>query len=467
MHGDPGQRRYFVFLDAFVAAMGLLVLAGSLVVLLVGWVAVGLSSFLLISFWRDRPGTLRAGLEALAASAVGDGALLAAVLMLPAGAGDLTSLAGAMEGSAPGGTWRALLPWLLLVAASAKSAQGPLYFWLPSAMAGPTPISALIHAATMVAAGVYLLVRTAPALDLAPDVLATTAILGTAMALLGATASLRQAQLKRGLAYSTISQLGFMFAAVGFGAPFAALFHLVTHAAFKALLFLSAGVVIHATGEERLSHLGGLRRDLPGAAAAFAVGAMCLIGVPVLTSGAFSKDLILEAGIARQPVLGWSLVLSVLLTGLYIGRLYAAVFSGPARGAPAHRPAALMAVAMAPLGAAALLAGYVAWPDNALGRVLAPSIGTAPGPHLVSATGVVAAALGLLGFAAGARLGRAVSDQSSASAAPPSWVERGARLVAGGSALVARLHDGRVGRYVLSATLGVAFLLYLTMRPIW
>src|SRR5581483_1528945 len=238
LDGDPGIRRFFAFLDVFVGAMALLVSAGNLAVLLIGWTGVGMTSYFLISFWRERPGSLNAGLQAIAANAIGDAALILAAVIVPAGCGDLTTLQTTTCTAGIGGA--GLLGGLLVIAASAKSAQGPLYFWLPSAMAGPTPISALIHAATMVAAGVYLLARTHALLALSPDALYATAIRGVATALFGALMAIRQSNLKKGLAYSTVSQLGYMFAAIGFGAPFAAIFHLGSQAFFKALLFLTA-----------------------------------------------------------------------------------------------------------------------------------------------------------------------------------------------------------------------------------
>ncbi|MDP8922695.1 MAG: NADH-quinone oxidoreductase subunit L, partial [Chloroflexota bacterium] len=396
-----GQRRFFMFLDFFVAAMAILVLAGNLAVLLVGWSGVGLASFLLISFWHDRPGTLGAGLQALAANAIGDAALLIAVVLLPAGCGDLLTLQSATCVAIPGGA--ATIAWLLLIAAAAKSAQGPLYFWLPSAMAGPTPVSALIHAATMVAAGVYLLVRTYETLALAPAVLIVTAIVGVATAIGGGIASLFQGNFKRGLAYSTVSQLGYMFAAIGFGAPFAAMFHLITHAAFKALLFLTSGVVIHAVhGHEDLAHMGGLRKALPGAHWAFLVGSLSLIGVPAF-AGAFSKDAILEAAQSHDPfppILFFGLFGSVLLTGWYIGRLFFLVFYGPrADHGDLHEPSGLMLWPLVPLALGAIFLGYVAWPVPALQSILGAAVGPAEAVHFPSLLGTVAGLLGLAGFA--------------------------------------------------------------------
>src|SRR5437870_7837372 len=234
MADDPGRRRFFVYLDLFVATMALLVLAGNLAVLLIGWTGVGISSFLLISFWRDRPGTLGAGLQALAANAVGDGALLLAASIVPLGCGSLVNLGTPQCTAGFGGA--EFLALLLFIAAAAKSAQGPLYFSLPNAMAGPTPISALIHAATMVAAGVYLLARTHALLAVAPNVSLAIAVVGTATALAASVGSIFQSNFKKGIAYSTVAQLGYMFAGVGIGAPFAGLFHLLSHASFKALL---------------------------------------------------------------------------------------------------------------------------------------------------------------------------------------------------------------------------------------
>src|SRR5437016_8228653 len=328
MADDPARRRFFVYLDLFVATMALLVLAGNLAVLLIGWTGVGISSFLLISFWRDRPGTLSAGLQALAANAVGDGALLLAAALVPSGCGSLVGLSSQQCTSGPGGA--EFLALLLFVAAAAKSAQGPLYFWLPNAMAGPTPISALIHAATMVAAGVYLLVRSHALLALAPQVSLAIAVIGVATALAASVASLYQSNFKKGIAYSTVAQLGYMFAGVGVGAPFAGLFHLFTHASFKALLFLAAGIVIHgAGGRESLVALRGLGRFFPFSRIGFLIGSLALIGTPLITAGSFSKDAIIDAAIARQPLIGWLLLGGVILTGLYIGRLFSIVYLAP------------------------------------------------------------------------------------------------------------------------------------------
>src|SRR5713226_7336442 len=400
MADDPGRRRFFVYLDLFVATMALLVLAGNMAVLLIGWTGVGISSFLLISFWRDRPGTLSAGLQALAANAVGDGALLLAASIVPTGCGTLVTLgtpqctSGVYQGAE-------LLALLLFVAAAAKSAQGPLYFWLPNAMAGPTPISALIHAATMVAAGVYLLVRTHTLLDAAPQVSLWVAVIGVATALGASVASLLQSNFKKGIAFSTVAQLGYMFAGVGVGAPFAGLFHLFTHASFKALLFLAAGVVIHgAGGRESLSALRGLGRFFPFSRVGFLIGSLALIGTPLVTAGSFSKDAIIDAAIAKQPIIGWLLLAGVILTGLYIGRLFSIVYLAPPvdvhavhHDAESERP---MNWSLVPLMVGAIAFG---WLGSWLQATLAPALGeTEALPALIDPRGLLAFALGALGF---------------------------------------------------------------------
>lgn len=470
MADDPGKRRFFVFLDLFVATMTVLVLAGNLAVLLIGWTGVGISSFLLISFWRDRPGTLGAGLQALAANAIGDGALLLAASILPTGCGALVGLSQPECQTGVGGA--ELVALAIFVAAAAKSAQGPLYFWLPSAMAGPTPISALIHAATMVAAGVYLLVRSHALLALAPNVSLWVAGIGVATAVAASVASLIQANFKRGIAYSTVAQLGYMFAAVGVGAPFAGFFHLLTHAGFKALLFLSAGVVIHGVGgEELLMRLSGLGRRFPFSFWGFLLGSLALIGVP-LFSGAFSKDAIIEAALARQPIVGYLLLASVLLTGLYIGRLFFRVYLGPAAepsNAHAHEahhdPAAarLMDWALVPLMVAAVFAGWLGGPVQA---VLASSVGGDERLTLFSSTGLLAAVLGLVGFFGSGWWVRqsarpiAVSDEGAPRA--DGWV----RALGGGGYAVAqafsRAQSGLLLRYAFGSIFALAIVLLLT-----
>ena len=467
----PHKRLFFVYLDFFVATMALLVLAGTVAVLLIGWAGVGLASFLLISFYRGDPhyhgeeAPLTAGLKALAANAVGDGALLLAAVLVPLGCGDLTTLQTPQCGSLIGPD---ALAALILIAAAAKSAQGPLYFWLPSAMAGPTPVSALIHAATMVAAGVYLLARTHDLLEAAPAVLAATAWVGMITALLSALASLQQANFKRGIAYSTLSQLGYMFAGVGFGAPFAAFFHLVTHASFKALLFLTAGVVIHGMdGEERLAELRGMQHEpqMRPAMWAFLIGSLSLIGVPVITAGAFSKDGILEAGLRTQPLLGALLVGTVFLTGLYIGRLFFGVFGGPRNPPEAdhpHAPGPLLIWPLAPLAFGAILLGYLEYPGHGLSRLLGPVVGPPESAvGLITPIGLVAGLLGLAGFG----VAYWWSQRAGAGARLPEtglrWVDATATASYDLADQVAAIHSGRLGAYVLTSVVGLAVVLLL------
>jgi proton-translocating NADH-quinone oxidoreductase chain L len=506
---DPGIRRFFAFLDVFVGAMALLVTAGNLAVLLIGWTGVGMTSYFLISFWRNRPRTLHAGLQAIAANAVGDGALILAAVLVPRGCGDLLTLQSAACSAGLGGV--PLLAALVIVAASAKSAQGPLYFWLPSAMAGPTPISALIHAATMVAAGVYLLARTHALLALSPDALFATAVLGVATALFGALMALRQSNLKKGLAYSTVSQLGYMFAGIGFGAPFAAMFHLGSQAFFKALLFLTAGVVIHAlAGNEELGSMGGLARALPGAMLAFLIGSVSLFGLP-LTAGAFSKDAILDGGFAAAPALAWCLVGGVFLSGLYIGRLFFATFFAVPSGTPSpaaagegwgeattssaphepdndvvldpaervallgppgstsgerhlHRPSWLLTWPLIPLALGSLVFGYVQYPTGWLGAVLAPAVGPAEVPGLGSGPGLVAAALGLAGFVAAGvwqLRRRSAIEPLPAGYGWVDWASAASGALARGFAAV---QNGRTGRYVLATVAGFAAILLAGLK---
>jgi NADH-quinone oxidoreductase subunit L len=473
MKGDPGQARFFAFLDLFVASMALLVLGGNLAVILIGWAGVGLASFLLISFWNSRPGSddrpLKAGLQALTANAIGDAALLLAIVLLPVGCGDLTTLHSNQCTAGIAGP--NLIGMLILIAASAKSAQGPLYFWLPSAMAGPTPVSALIHAATMVAAGVYLLVRVSPLLALSDSVLSTTVVIGVATAVLAGFLSLFQGNFKRSLAYSTVSQLGFMFAAIGLGAPFAGFFHLVTHASFKALLFLSAGVVIHyRNGEEQLAKLGGLRRSLPWAYVGFLIGSLALIGIPG-TAGAFSKDAILDAGLHRSPLVAWLLAGATLLSGLYGGRMFFSVFHGPepaehADGDQHEAEPALMRWPLLPLAAGALLLGYLEWPYGLLSHLLSSVVGGVESVAAISSMGLAAAGLGLLGFVAAGLWRTRVAPSPPIGVEPVGvrWVEPIASAAEAMSRMLGGVHSGHLGRYLLASLIGIVVIVWIGMR---
>ena len=302
MHGDDEGRRYHAYKALFVFSMLLLVQAGNLLILLVGWGMVGLSSYLLINYWHQRSSAVAAGKKAFIVNAFGDAAFVISIFLLAQQLGALDFLT--VFGTAPGSielssTVAVVIALGLLGGAVAKSAQVPLHTWLPDAMEGPTPVSALIHAATMVTAGVYLIVRTHVLFELAPAVLDTAALLGGVTILIAGAVALVQTDIKRVIAYSTMSQIGYMFAAVGLGAFAAGMFHLMTHAFFKALLFMAAGAVIHALANEQdIRKMRGLARELPWTYRAFLVGTLALAAIPPF-AGFFSKDVILAHALAE------------------------------------------------------------------------------------------------------------------------------------------------------------------------
>ena len=331
MHGDEEERRYHAYKALFVFSMLLLVQSGNLLLLLAGWGMVGLSSYLLINFWHFRRTAVAAGKKAFVMNAVGDAtfALALFVLIQQTGGLDLETAFG--QADALSGTQATLVALGLLGGAVAKSAQVPLQTWLPDAMEGPTPVSALIHAATMVTAGVYLIVRAHPLFEVAPEILDLAAILGAVTLLLAGLIALVQVDIKRVIAYSTMSQIGYMFLGAGLGAYGAGMFHLMTHAFFKALLFMAAGIVIHSLADEQdIRRMGGLARQLPFTYRAFIVGALALAAVPPF-AGFFSKDAIL-ASAANSGALGWILwgagAVGAFLTALYTFRLLFIVFWG-------------------------------------------------------------------------------------------------------------------------------------------
>jgi NADH-quinone oxidoreductase subunit L len=359
MHGDERFPRFFLYLNLFVFSMLVLVLGDSLLLTFLGWEGVGVCSYLLISFWFERNSAAVAGKKAFVANRVGDWGFLVAMFLTFFALGSLTYSGeeGILEraGDLPESTALGIA-LLLFVGAAGKSAQLPLYVWLPDAMEGPTPVSALIHAATMVTAGVYLMVRVAPILEQADTALTVIAIIGAATALFAATCAVAQKDIKRVLAYSTISQLGYMFLAVGVGAYVAAIFHMVTHAFFKALLFLGAGSVIHGVHEEQdMRRMGALRALMPITAATFIVGWLAIAGIPPF-AGFWSKDEILAATWEENKVL-WAVgFLTAVLTAFYMSRQVFLVFFGEARwkeakersadealAEPEHEPAAATA----------------------------------------------------------------------------------------------------------------------------
>jgi len=366
MKGDPGYRRFFVCLNLFVFFMLVLVLADNLVVTFVGWEGVGLCSYLLIGFWHEKTSACDAGRKAFVVNRIGDygfllGTLLAAVTFGTVNYGDLARLLATGPAVSEGTV--AAVALLLFMGAMGKSAQFPLHVWLPDAMEGPTPVSALIHAATMVNAGVYLMCRMAPLLERAPAVLPVIAAVGLLTALYAALSALGQRDIKRVLAYSTVSQIGYMFVALGCGLWAAGMFHLLTHGIFKGLLFLAAGAVIHALdGEQDLSRMGGLVKDLPAVSVTFIAGLLALAGIFPL-SGFVSKDAILWGGFEHYGVFFWLAAFGgALATALYSAKLLSA-FLGPRRadGRP-HRPGPVIVAPLTVLAVFALLAGIPGLP---------------------------------------------------------------------------------------------------------
>jgi NADH-quinone oxidoreductase subunit L len=334
MDSDRGYARYFAYLNYFVFSMLLLVLAANFVLLIVGWAFVGAASYLLISYWYRRSTATHAGMKAFVMNVIGDvGLVIAAFLLLDeTGALDYAGIfAGAEEAFSPDDGTLVAACLMILVGAFAKSAQLPLHTWLPDAMEGPTPVSALIHAATMVTAGVYLIARMFPLFELAPTAADISAIIGTATLVFAATVALVVTDLKRVIAYSTISQIGYMVLAVSVAAYGAGLFHLMTHAFFKALLFMGAGSVIGAmAGIQDLDRMGGFRRAMPFTFMTFTIGALALAGAPLM-SGFFSKDEILAFAIERGSgfvVLALLGYLAAFLTAFYAFRMVFRVFFG-------------------------------------------------------------------------------------------------------------------------------------------
>jgi NADH-quinone oxidoreductase subunit L len=364
MRGDRDVTVYFAELSLFTAAMLLLVLSSNFFLLYVSWELVGASSYLLISFYFQRPAAAAAGKKAFLTTRVGDLGLLVAIFALVSQTGSFDFDAVFSWASDPGfsGSWAVLIPLLVFAGAVGKSAQFPLHVWLPDAMEGPTPVSALIHAATMVAAGVYLVARSYPMFEASPEALDVVAYIGVFTALMAATVAVTQSDIKKVLAYSTISQLGFMMAALGVGDPVAAIFHLFTHAWFKALLFLAAGSIIHATGKQLVQELGGLRKAMPVTALSFAAGGLALAGIPPF-AGFWSKEAIIGPLLDTRPVLLACLLLASLLTAFYIGRLFFLLFFGEERGhsheSPLVMTVPLVILAIASLGAGFLGAGFL------------------------------------------------------------------------------------------------------------
>ncbi len=398
MASDGGYARYFAYLNLFVAAMLVLVLGSSYPVMFVGWEGVGLASYLLIGFWFSEKANADAGKKAFIVNRIGDFGFLVAMFLLfsTTGSLDFVGAHSALAMASPAVFTAAAL--FLFLGCAGKSAQLPLYIWLPDAMAGPTPVSALIHAATMVTGGVYLVARASPVFAGAPEVSLFVALIGAISALFAATIALRQWDIKKVLAYSTISQLGYMFVAVGTGAYAAGVFHLVTHAFFKALLFLGAGAVIHAMhaayhhahqhdqDAQDLRNMGGLRRYLPITSATMWLATLAIAGVPPL-AGFFSKDEILASVFARaqgSPLASATLlgvpgsvllyliyavgIITALLTAVYMTRLMLLAFTGANRtgdhaSAGLHEAPSVMTIPMIALAVLTVVGGWLNLPE--------------------------------------------------------------------------------------------------------
>jgi NADH-quinone oxidoreductase subunit L len=414
MKEDRSYARYFAYLNLFLFFMLMLVLGKSLLVLFVGWEGVGLASYLLIGFWFEDPDKARAGKKAFITNRIGDAGFLLGMFVLYQAFGtlDMDRINGAfMSGAAPAVS-ASLVGILLFIGATGKSAQIPLHVWLPDAMAGPTPVSALIHAATMVTAGVYLVARLSGIYVHAPEASAVVAAVGVATAFFAATIAIVQTDIKKVLAYSTISQLGFMFVALGVGAYGVAIFHLYTHAFFKACLFLGAGSVIHALGgEQDIRKMGGLARKIPVTFVTFAVATAAIAGIPPL-SGFFSKDEILWFAFAStrggSPLLYAVAAGTALLTAFYMFRLLWLTFFGASRMTPevehhVHESPLSMTGILVVLAVLSAIGGFLSIP-----HYLAPMLPAAEAApeleHLETTLVFVSVALGLVGLAGAAFL---------------------------------------------------------------
>lgn len=394
MHHDEGMVKYFAYLNLFVFSMLLLILGANYLVMFIGWEGVGLCSYLLIGFWFKNREYTNAAKKAFVMNRIGDLGFLIGMLLVLLNFGTLTytDFFGQIAGghAAPPSSIYTWITICFFIGATGKSAQIPLYTWLPDAMAGPTPVSALIHAATMVTAGIYMIARSNVLYSLSPFTLHIVAIIGLATAILAATIATVQYDIKKVLAYSTVSQLGFMFLALGVGAYTTAVFHVMTHAFFKALLFLGSGSVIHAMGgEQDIRKMGGLGKHMRITQATFFIGCLAISGIPGL-SGFFSKDAILADAFAHDQVLYVLGVVAAMMTAFYMFRLYFLTFRGSFRGTEdqhhhLHESPAAMTIPLIVLAILSVVGGYVGVPEvlgghNEIGKFLG-SVVTNFGQH--------------------------------------------------------------------------------------
>ena len=402
---DEGYSRFFAYMNLFVASMITLLLANNLLLLYLGWEGVGLCSYLLIGFWYREPANGLAARKAFIVTRVGDTAMSLGLFLLFTDLGTLQIqdlMQRASEQWPVGSAYAVIAALLLLGGAVGKSAQLPLQVWLPDAMAGPTPTSALIHAATMVTAGVYLIARTHVLFALAPAAQFAVAIVGASTLLLAGFSALTQHDIKRVLAYSTVSQIGYMFLALGVGAWQAGIFHFMTHAFFKALLFLGAGVIINALHEEHsIFRMGGLRKELPVAFWTFLIAGCSLAGLPFITAGFFSKDLIIWGALSAEqghPGFWIAGIIGALLTSLYTFRLIFRVFFGPLGTPVTKRPGYAMTIPLLILAFLSIVGGYLKQPlFDFLHLVLPPTIEAPTGALTEIHSEAIAAIVFLIG----------------------------------------------------------------------
>jgi len=390
MHGDKRYSRYFAYLSLFSAAMLSLVIANNILLMFMSWELVGLTSYLLIGFWFEKPSAMRAAKKAFLVNRIGDIGFMAGFILLftVIGSFDLYGANGIFEHldklqvAGPLGISLAAMAGLLLFCgAIGKSAQFPLHVWLPDAMEGPTPVSALIHAATMVAAGVYLVARMYPVYlaDTSHVALTAVAYVGAFTALFAASIGIAQNDIKKVLAYSTVSQLGYMVMSLGVFGYVAAMFHLMTHAFFKAQLFLGSGSVIHGTGTQDIREMGGLKKKMPVTYWTFLIATLSLCGIPFVTAGGWSKEEILTVAFHTNPVIFWAGVLGAFTTSFYMFRLVYKTFHGEPRNHEihAHESPKAMLVPLIILAGLAICAGWVGTPfkngfEHGMSTVMSP-----------------------------------------------------------------------------------------------
>ncbi len=488
MADDPDQGRFFGYFNLFIFSMLLLVLAGNLLILLIGWGLVGLASYLLIGFWYQRPSAVRAAKKALVMNTVGDVGILIglALLYVRYHAVTYSALFGAFSHASPGSPFFGWVAILLYIGAMAKSAQFPLSGWLVDAMEGPTPVSALIHAATMVTAGVYLMARLYPLLRLAPGVAYAVAAIGTFTAIYAASAAFFQQDIKKVLAYSTLSQLGYMFLGVGVGAYTAGVFHFMTHAFFKACLFLAAGSVIHGLGgEQDIGQMGGLYKKMPWTMVSFLAATLAISGIPPF-AGFYSKEAILGQAFNSGHDLLWMVgVITAGMTSFYMFRLFFLTFFGTPRNTDlyqhAHEAPAVMTVPVIALGVLSVIGGFFGpW----LNHWLRPAFTAYPGaPHAALESGptvgtVLAVGLAVVAFVVAYALyiRRAVPARAGIERWPGRWMLAAYGLDTGWRdvAVVPLMAAGtwvrrQLDRGILTAVVGVANGIWLwaeDLRPI-